>query len=401
MTERAAVAGPGPVSRLSRRHFLRGLGAGAGGLVLGSALSSCSPPGQAAVPLPSSVRDLSGTERVVRFANWHQYMDTSPDGSRYPTLEEFTRQTGIRVDYSKPIRSDEQFAGQLGLSLAMGRDPGFDVVVLTDWMVAQLTALGWVQPLSAGHLLNAYRRLLPSLRNQPLPGVLAHSVPWQGSFTGIAWNAKLTGRPVTSMTDLLTSPDLHGKVGLVAEMRDVIGLTLLDLGYEPEHVTDAQFNAALSRVDAAFRNGQIKTVTNNVYLDMIGGKLAAAVEWPGDITYYQSAHPELRFALPPAGWMLYTDNMVIPAYAAHRENAERLMDFYYQPEIAAQLTESQEYLCPVAGTQQVLRRSNPALARDPYAFPPARLVEQAHVFRMLTTAQDQDYTSRYAATVGL
>jgi spermidine/putrescine transport system substrate-binding protein len=283
----------------------------------------------------------------------------------------------------------------------MGRDPGFDVVVVTDWMVAQLTALGWVQPLPAGHLPNATRRLLPVLRDKPLPGVLAHSVPWAGSFTGIAWNARLTGRPVTSMTDLLTAADLRGRVGLVAEMRDVIGLILLDLGYEPEHVTDAQFNAALSMVDTAFRRGQIKTVSDNVYLDMIGGKVAAAVEWPGDITLYQPTHPELRFALPPAGWMLYTDNMMVPAYATHRENAERLMDFYYQPDIAAQLTQSQEYLCPVAGTQRVVRRSDPALARIPYAFPPSRLVEQAHVFRLLTTAQNQDYTARYAATVGL
>jgi spermidine/putrescine transport system substrate-binding protein len=401
VTERAAVAGSGPVSRLSRRRFLCGLGAGAGGLVLGSALSSCSPSGQAAVPPPGSPRDLSVTERVVRFANWQQYIDTSPDGSRYPTLEEFTRQTGIRVDYSAPILSNEQLAGQLGLSLAMGHDPGFDVVVLTDWMVAQLTALGWVQPLSTGALPHASRRLLPGLRDKPLPGVLAYSVPWQGSFTGIAWNAKLTGRPVTGIMDLLNSPDLHGKVGLVAEMRDVMGLLLLDLGYEPEQVTDTQFNAALSRVDAAFRSGQVKTVSDNVYLDMVAGKLAAAVAWPGDITYYQPTHPELGFALPSAGWMLYTDNMMIPAYAAHRENAERLMDFYYQPDIAAQLTESQEYLCPVSGTQPVLRRSNPVLARDPYIFPPATLMEQAHVFRQLTTAQDQDYTSRYAATVGL
>jgi spermidine/putrescine transport system substrate-binding protein len=401
MTERAAVTGSGPVSRLSRRHFLRGLGAGAVGLVLGSALGSCSPPGQAAVPLPGPARDVSRTEQVVRFANWQQYIDTSPDGSRYPTLEEFTRQTGIRVDYSAVIQSNEQIAGQLGLSLAMGRDPGFDVVVLTDWMVAQLTALGWVQPLSAGLLPNATRRLLPALRDKPLPGVLAYSVPWTGSFTGIAWNARLTGRPVTSMTDLLTAADLRGKVGLVAEMRDVIGLILLDLGYEPEHVTDAQFNAALSLLDTAFRRGQIKSVSDNIWLEMIEGKLAAAVEWPGDITASQAAHPELRFALPPAGWMVYTDNMMIPAYAAHRENAQRLMDFYYRPDIAAQLAESQQYLCPVAGTQRVVHRSDPALARDPYAFPPARLLEQAHVFRRLSTAQNQDYTARYAATVGL
>lgn len=391
------------VGPVTRRRFLRGMG-GCGLIALGAGgPSGCAVTGVQAVPVAARVPDRSAADRTVRFANWEAYIDPSPsDPRQHPTLREFTRQTGIRVDYSEPIQSNEQFAGQLGLRLAMGEQTGFDLVVLTDWMAREFVQLGWAQPIRPEAIPNVRRRLLPALRQKPLFDVLEHSVPWQGSFTGIAWNANATrGRPVTSMSDLLTSADLHGRVGLVTEMRDVIGLILLELGYDPAHVTDSQFSAALRMVDQAFRSGQIRTVNDTYYLDLLAGKIAATVAWPGDITFYQSTHPELRFALPAAGWMVYTDNMLIPALSAHRENAERLMDFYYQPEVAALLTQSQEFLCPVSGTRQILRRTDPALSRQRYVFPPASLLTRAHSFRVLSTAQNEDYTSRYAATVGL
>jgi spermidine/putrescine transport system substrate-binding protein len=386
----------------SRRRFLRGLGASVGIAAASGALGSCSGPGQAPAPAPAAIPDRSATERVVRFANWPDYIDKSPaDPRRHPTLQEFTRQTGIRVAYSEPVASNEQFAAQLGLSLALGQDPGFDVVVLSDWMVAQFIELGWAHPLSAARLPNARRRLLPPLRDRPLPDVLAHSVPWQGSFTGIAWNANATrGRPVRGMSDLLTAPELHGRVGLVAEMRDVVGLTLLDMGHDPARVTDDQFNAALGMLDRAVRSGQIREVSDFYYQDLISGKIAASVSWPGDITFFQPEHPELHFILPAAGWMLYTDNLMIPAFARHRENAERLMDFYYQPPIAAELAIFEQYLCPVNGARQVVRATDAVLAGDPYAFPPDALLDRSHCFRLLTSARSQDYTSRYGAIVG-
>jgi spermidine/putrescine transport system substrate-binding protein len=366
------------------------------------ALSSCTAAGRRAVRVPASVRDRSRTERLVSFASWYEYVDQLPDNpSEHPTLTEFTRQTGIRVDYSVPITSNEQFVGQLGLHLAMGENAGVDLMILTDWMVAELIDLGWAEPLSAAMLPNA-RRLLPEFRQTPLPDVLGHSLPWQASFTGIAWNATAThGRPVTSMTDLLTSPDLRGRVGLVAEWRDVIGLVLLEMGHDPADVTGDQFDAALKQVDRAIRAGQIRTVTDYYTTDLIAGDIAACVAWPGDITYYQQQMPQLKFVLPRAGGMLYTDNMVIPAFARHKENAERLMDFYYQPEIAAKLTVYEQYLCPVTGTQEVMRVLDPALAEDPYIFPSAGLLARGHAFRLLTSEQNTEYASRYAATVGL
>ena len=187
---------------MSRRRFLTGLGVGAG--VGAIALGACSAQGLATVPVPTSTRDMSRTQRVVRFGNWGQYVDVTPTG-RYPTFEEFTRQTGVKVIYSVPIRDNFQFLGQIGIALAMGEDTGYDLVVLSDWLIPQLIEQGWVEELSPGLLTNAWR-LLPQFRNWPVPDVRRYSLPWAGGFTGIGSNLRATRGAVTRLTHPPTPP---------------------------------------------------------------------------------------------------------------------------------------------------------------------------------------------------
>jgi spermidine/putrescine transport system substrate-binding protein len=385
-----------------RRRFLRGLGEC--GLVLGAGLAAgCGGPGLTPAPLRTGTADESSSERVVSFANWPQYLDAAGTGRhlRHPTLTEFTRRTGIRVSYSEPISGNEQIAGEIGIPLALGRYPGYDLLVLTDWMVAHLASIGWVQQLPPAAVPNA-GRLVPEFRNHPLPDVSRYSLPWQGGFTGIAWNEAVTRRPVLSMSDLLTSRDLHGRAGLVADMRDVIGLIMLDMGVDPAAFTDAEFSAALATVDRAVVTGQVRSVTNNYLPQLERGELAACVAWPGDILVAQLLrHPPVQFALPSAGGMLWTDNMVIPAFARHKRNAERLMDFYYEPAIAAQLSAYELFICPVTGTQTVMRSRAPALAAQQYIFPGPDLLARGHYFRLLPRAVSTRYGNAFASAVGL
>jgi spermidine/putrescine transport system substrate-binding protein len=395
------AAGPGRPLPLPRRGFLRALGgAGLGVTALGAALSACS--AQDLVPVPlARAADLSRTEPVVRFANWFQYVDTVPGNPpRHPTLEQFTRQTGIVVDYSEPITADEQFVGEIGISLAMGWVPGYDLVVLTDWVVAELIQLGWAQPLSPALLANG-SRLLPKFRDWPVPDVRRYSLPWQCGFTGIVYNLAVTHRPVTSMTDLLTSPDLRGKVSLPTDYQDVVALVMLDIGINPATFTDREFGAALAVLNRAVQAGQITMVTNYYGPDLLKGTIAASVGWAGDVLYFSEQNPDIYFTWPKAGGYIWSDNMVIPARARHTENAERLMNFYYEPDIAAQLSMYERYMCPVLGTQDAMRRLDPGLAKEKYIFPTPGLLDSGHFFKILTPQQNSGYTASYQNIVGL
>jgi spermidine/putrescine transport system substrate-binding protein len=391
-----------PPGWVSRRRFLTRAGtAGFGALMLGAGLSDCSAPGLAQVPVRVAVTDRSRARRAVRFANWIREIDTSPTGG-HPTLAEFTRQTGIRVDYNGFIADANQAIGVIGIALAAGQDPGYDLVVLADWVLAQFIEQGWAAELSPGLLTQAWR-MLPRFRDWPVPGLHRYALPWVGGFTGIAYNLNETHRPITSMTDLLTAPDLHGRVALVAEMRDVIGLILLDQGSDPADFTPAEFRAAIAMLQRAVTAGQVRIVTDNYlpYLVAPQNPVAAAVAWGGDILASHSVNPALKFTWPKGGGMLWTDNLMIPALTPVQANAERLMNFYYQPHIAAQLAAWMQYICPVQGTQSAMRHLDPTLAGAEQIFPSAALLESGHYFRILNKAQVSSYTTAFQTAVGL
>jgi spermidine/putrescine transport system substrate-binding protein len=396
---------PGDGTR-SRRDFLRGLGRTALGAAAGAGLTglgSCAVTGLGSVRGIRAQADRSGSERMVLFANWPGYADESPGHPRWhPTLTEFSSETGISVRYSEPISGNEEFFGRIGTSLAVGEPSGYDLVVLSDWMLPQLIELGWAELLSPA-LIPGGARLLPRFRNWPVPDVRRYSLPWQAGFTGIAYNERVTGRRVTSMTDLLTSPDLRGRVSLVADMRDVMGLVMLDQGIDPGSFSHHDFNAALGTLARAVEAGQIHQVTNYYVADLAEGRVAAAIAWAGDVLFAQQheRRPYIRFTWPHGGGMLWTDNMVIPALARHRANAERLMNYYYRPDVAAQLSAYVYYLCPVQGTEAAIRRTDPWLAEQPFVFPAPALMDTGHLFKILTAQQSAAYTSAYQSVVGL
>jgi spermidine/putrescine transport system substrate-binding protein len=367
----------------------------------GAGLAGCAVQELAAVPRTTAVPDRSRAEPVVVFANWPQYVDQT-GGSRpsYPTLAEFTRRTGIDVDYSEPIGSNEEFIGQIGISLALGRPSGYDLMVLSDWVLPGLIRMGALERLAPELVPNA-ARLLPEFGNWPVPDVRRYSLPWQGGFTGILYNKRVTRRPVAGMTDLLTSPDLRGKVSLVQDMRDVMGLVMLDLGIDPGSFGPRDFQAALAVVARAVGAGQIKSVSEYYLPALTSGEIAATVGWAGDALFSQPRHPDIRFTWPEPGGLVWTDNMVVPALARHPANAQRLMNFYYEPAVAAQLAAYERYLCPVRGADAAMRRLDPALAGQKYIFPTGDLLRTSHRFMNLTPDQNASYTARYQSVVGL
>jgi spermidine/putrescine transport system substrate-binding protein len=205
------------------------------------------------------------------------------------------------------------------------------------------------------------------------------------------------------MTDLLTAPDLRGRVSLVAEMRDVMGLLMLDQGSDPGDFSSAEFRAAIAMLERAVSAGQIRIVTDNYLPYLLNPKdpVAAGVVWGGDILSSHPTNPGLRFTWPKGGGMLWTDNMMIPALTPVKANAERLMNFYYQPDVAAQLAAWMQYICPVQGAQAAMRHLDPTLAGVDQIFPSAALLESGHYFKILSKAQISSYTTAFQAAVGL
>jgi spermidine/putrescine transport system substrate-binding protein len=391
----------GLVSRRSAMMGAAGLGAAAFLAACGSAgrnASTGSGTGTAAAKTAAAAQDMSDTDKVVNWSNWTEYIDTSDDGKSRPTIDAFTKETGIKVNYTEDYLDNDEFYAKVRPLLEGGQDTGRDVWCSTDWMVARLIRQGYVQKLDLANIPNV-SNLDDSLKNVEFDPGRVYSLPWQSGFAGIGYNLKATGgKKIETITQLLTDPALKGKVTLLTEMRDTIGLVLLEQGKDPANFTDADFQAAIDMVQKAKDAGQIKGFTGNEYTEGLAkGDIAACIAWTGDVVQLQFDDDQIQYALPQAGFTLWSDNFVIPALAKHKKNAELLINYYYDPKVMAEVEAWVNYIPPVKGTQAELAKIDPDLAKNPLIVPSEEVLSRAHVFRGLTSEEETKYSKLYSA----
>jgi len=381
-------------SQFTRRNMLKGAGIGAGAL----ALAACTPGGTTGGSTgPKAAKDKSDTDKIVRWDNWALYLDVDSNG-HYPTLEAFEKQTGIKATYTEAVDDNNTYYGKVKDQLKLGQDIGCDTVCLTDWMVDRWIRFGYTQELDDAMIPNK-KNLVPDLLNVSFDPGRKHSLPWQGGFAGIAWNKDQLPGGLTSVSDLW-DPSLKGRVGVLSEMRDTMGCIMQDLGTQIDGKWgDAEFTAAIDVLQKQVSDGQIRNIKGNSYKeDLQNGDTLAAIVWSVDITQLNAeAGDHWAFSLPSKGGTLWNDNFLIPIGSAHKKNAEMLINYYYEPEVAAQVAAYVNYIPPVVGTKEAMMSLDPTLANDQLIFPTEATLKNAHVFRSLDSAEDQKYNAQFQA----
>ena len=387
---------------LTRRSLLRATAGGAlaaGGI---GALAGCGIPAAGKTRGGVSAEDHSAKEKTIDFSNWTEYIDIDDSEKHHPTLEAFTRRTGIKVEYTEDINDNNEFFAKVKPQLAAGQDTGRDIIVLTDWLAGRLIRLGWVQKLDPSHLPHAYANLSDQFRSPDWDPGRAYSYPWQGISTVIACNRKaLDGVEVTSVSDLLDNPRLKGRVGFLTEMRDSVGMTLLDMGKDPAKFTDDDYDAAIARLQKGVDSGQIRRFTGNDYTsDLTKGDFAACIAWAGDVVQLKADSPDIDFVIPDSGYMTSSDNMLIPNKARHKTNAERLIDFYYEPKAAAEVAAYINFVCPVEGVKEELAKIDEDAANNPLILPDKAMQAASRAFRSLSSTEETAYEAKFAKLTG-
>jgi len=390
----------------SRRDFLRDTSLAL--LALGSPalLTSCGIEGARQTPESCPSTDLSATEKSLSFSNWPVYMDeeiVEADGRRttvMPTLDGFEEKTGIDVAYNTDINDNAEFFAKLRDQLANCEPTGRDIIVVTDWVSARMVALGWIQKLDKARLPRVQANLLPSLESPDWDPDRSYSVPWQSGLTGLAYNAKYTSA-VTSVEELLTRPDLRGRVSLPRELGDTMSFMLRIVGADPERFDDADFDRAVERLAEVVESGHIRRFTGNDFIrDLDAGNVVACIGWSGDVLGMQDSNPDIRWVAPEEGMVLWSDNMLVPNRATHRSNAERLMDHYYDPEVAARLAAWVRYICPVQGAREAMERVDPGLVDNPLIFPDAEFLSNTFEFMALPDGTRRRYERAFTRAMG-
>jgi spermidine/putrescine transport system substrate-binding protein len=398
----AARAGAARGPEVSRRAVLAGaLGVGGAALLAACGTGGTTSSSTATSTQASAVTDVSATDKTVHWANWTLYLDYNDKTKTYPTLDAFTQQTGIKVTYAEDIDDNDTYFGKIQGQLANKQDIGQDIVVFTDWMAARMIRLGYTQELDQAKMPNA-KNLLPSLQQVDFDPGRKHSLTWQSGFGGLAWSKDKIPSGLGGVADLW-KPEYKGRVEVLSEMRDTLGLIMLSQGVDVSGKWgDTEFNAALDLLKTQIDSGQIRQVKGNSYKeDLISGDAIAVIGWSGDITQINTEQGDKwSFALPDSGGTLWSDNMQVPIGATHKANAEMLMNYYYDPAVAAQVAAYVNYICPVSGAQDAMKTVDPTLVDNQLIFPNEKTLANAHVFRSLTADEETRYNTAFLKVIG-
>ncbi|NES15242.1 MULTISPECIES: PotD/PotF family extracellular solute-binding protein [Micromonospora] len=390
-----------PHRSLTRRGLLTGTLGSAALLATAGTLAGCGTKGAQQTEAGCKSDDLSATEKKLAFSNWPQYMDVDEkDESKRPTLDAFVAKSGIQVTYTEDVNDNNEFFGKVQNQLAGCQPTGRDVMVLTDWMAARMIRLGWIQKLDKAKLPNVEANLLPSLRNRPFDSDNQLAIPWQSGLAGIAYNGK-HAKEIRTVDELLTKPELKGKVTALSEMRDTMGLLLQASGHDPANFTAAQFDDALAKLKRAVDSGQIRKFTGNEYsTELAKGDIVACIAWSGDVIQLGFDDDKIKFVVPESGVMLWSDNMLVPNRSSHKANAEELINYYYDPAVAAKLAAYVNYICPVKGAQAEMEKIDPDLAGNPLIFPDEAMLSKSKVFMALDEKQEKEYETKFQQVIG-
>ena len=374
-------------SHVSRRAVLAGAGAVAGA----SALAACGSGGNS-----------GAAKDTVRWGNWPLYLDVDDSGKKYPTLEAFTKKTGIKVKYFEDYNDNDEFFGKVQAQLKIKKDIGYDLVCPTDWMAARWIRLGYAQKYDAANIPNK-TNILDTLASPSYDPKRESTLTWQGIMGGFGWNVEKNPKGIRTLDDLF-APANKGKIVVLSEMRDTIGIILRAQGVNLSTVTENQFMNAVDFLAKKIADGWIRGVKGNEYAeDLTSGDAIAVIGWSGDMFILKSENEgKFDFAIPESGGTISGDNMMIPSTvtAEAKANTEKLINYYYDPAVAAEVAAYVNYVCPVKGAQAEMEKIDADLAKSEFIFPSQKTLANLSVFRSLTPAEETTWTEAFQKAAG-
>ena len=384
---------------LTRRQLLERAALGGAALTLPGFLAACGDGGidSSAATTGAATGGQQLADKLT-MSNWTLYIDIDEKTKKYPTLEKFTKETGVKVDYIEDVNDNDEWFGKNQAALSKGQPIGRDITVLTDWMAGRMVRLGYVEKLDRDAIPNA-SNLVSALASPGWDPNREYSLPWQSGLTGIGYDPDKVGGEITSVAQLLDDPKLKGKVTFLTEMPDTMGLMILDGGGDPSKVVKADFDNAIDRLQKGVDSGQIRQFTGNDYSGPLAkGDIWACTAWSGDMVQLTADNPNLKFTIPDAGGMIWTDNMLIPK-GGDVFTASTFMNFVYDPKNAAQIEAYVNYICPVQGADEAIKAIDASLASNQLIFPDADTLAKVKIFDA-TAADDKTYKEQFQAVIG-
>jgi spermidine/putrescine transport system substrate-binding protein len=322
--------------------------------------------------------------------------------SAFPLVESCEKELGINISYTEDIDDNAAFFSKVKPLLDKGDSIGRDLIVVTDDFVMPWIRNGFVEQFDKTNMPNVVNNLIPSYLGAAYDPERKFTVPWQSGFTGIGFNKQkikdLLGVDQISSMDQFFDPRLKGQILMSSEMADSIPLVMAWLGADLNNFTDEEFVKALEYVKSQIDSGQIQQIVGNESaLALENGDVAAIVGYAGDLWQLGG---DFGFEVPESGGLVFADNLLIPSGSENKEFAEKVVDYFYQPAIAAEVAQYVGYVSPVVGAQEEAKKLDPELAQNRWVFPSEEQFKMVKFFIIMDAAKDSLYRQEWQKILG-
>jgi spermidine/putrescine transport system substrate-binding protein len=270
----------------------------------------------------------------------------------------FEEEHNVRVNYDIFADNEELLA-----KIQPG-NPGYDIIVPSDYMVEIMIEQGLLMELDESQIPNL-SNLDPQFADPPYDPGDAHCVAYQWGTQGLGYNFAEVGREIDSW-EVMFSGEFAGRISWLTDARSVIGTALIYLGYNANTTNEAEIDEALQLLlDTKDDVVAFAPDTGQILLD--SGEVDIAFEYSGDIFQIMEENEDIRYVIPREGSIIWTDNMCIPVGAPHPDIAHEFIDFILDAENGAALSNYTAYGTPNAASLPMIDEE---YRNDPAIYPP-------------------------------
>ncbi len=299
----------------------------------------------------------AGMAETLNVYNWSEYLPQA-------VIDRFTEETGIKVNYST-FDSNEVMYAKLKTLHEAGGDSVYDIVVPSNYYVSRMAGEGLLAKLDHGKLTH-FKNLDPKLLDRNFDPGNVYSVPYLWGTTGIGLNTgQVEKSEITAWSDLW-KPQYRDSVLLLNDMREVMGMGLMVLGYSMNERDPAKIKQAYLKLEELMPNVRLFDA-ESPKVKLLEGEVKLGMLWSGEA--YMADREEagiVEYVYPREGVALWIDNLAIPSSAGNPDGAHQFINFLLRPEIARQITEEIGYASPNLEAIKLLPRE---VRENPVVYP--------------------------------
>lgn len=296
-------------------------------------------------------------DQELYFYNWSEYIPSE-------VLEDFTKETGIKVIYST-YESNESMYAKLKT-----QGTGYDLVVPSTYFVSKMRKEGMLLEIDKSKLSN-FAGLDSNYLNKPFDPNNSYSIPYIWGATGIGINTDMLDKSNIHNWGDLWDAKWEGQLMMMDDSREVFHIALVKLGYSPNTTDPKEIEAAYEELKKLMPNVLVfnSDFPANPYL---AGEVSLGMLWNGSAYMAREEGANIDIIWPEKGAIFWMDSLAIPAGAANIEAAHKMIDFLLRPDNAAKIAVEIGYPTPVKAAYKLLPEE---FANDPSIFPPQEIMD--------------------------